>query len=66
MKVSWIVNIMPDAPAAFCNYVINRTSEDKLLVSVFSRSWEELPDLRRRAEADIESENYDHTITPLQ
>lgn len=66
MKVNWIVNIMPDAPDAFCNYIIDRTSEDKLLVSVFARSWEELPDLRRRAEADIENGNYDHTITPLQ
>lgn len=66
MKVNWIIDIMPDAPEGFRRCSVVKTEEDKLLISLFCRTWDELPDLRRRAEADIESGNYDHTITPLQ
>jgi hypothetical protein len=48
MKVNWIIDIMPDAPEGFRSCSVVKTEEDKLLVSLFCRTWDELPDLRRQ------------------
>lgn len=64
MKVNWIIDIMPDAPEGFRRCSVVKTEEDKLLISLFCRTWDELPDLRRQAERKIETGDID--ITPLQ
>lgn len=49
-RVAWCVHIREDrAP----RYDVDVVAEDQILVMIFSPSWDEVPDLRRRAEAEL-------------